>query len=237
MAATSGGERRERMRATVRGAASVVCSDGATICQVRDLSATGVRLVGTPAVDVRRPLRFEMRVMGVARVAVGQVAWQQINRHGENSLGVDLSHGRRRLRADLAELVVRAQNRAGRGLALLVDHDQASAALLAEYLWNHGYEVIDETTPLGAIERLESGQIDLVAIGSDLTTCTGGEFAGFVAENFPRVHRLLVAQSARGTGAHGVMAGDLFADLPRSRATHAVVRLGPTTGRGDGKRS
>jgi CheY-like chemotaxis protein len=131
------------------------------------------------------------------------VAWTEAGEHP--AMGVLLEQTAE-LEALLGELETRLSGRRLRGRALLIEAEPSRAALLAEYLWSHGYDIEEVPAPLHAIQRLTQGDVALVAIGPRLSTCSGGEFASFVAEHYPRVHRLVVAHVAHGTGAHTVAA-------------------------------
>jgi hypothetical protein len=193
--------KRRHARASIRGVARL---DGAVdLVSVRDLSAGGLGLVGGATRSIGAPIELEMRILGEAVVARGRVAWATEGPHPQ--MGV-LFDGSAELAALVDALEQRLSGRRARGSALLVEAEPSRAALLAEYLWSHGYDVEEVPAPLHAIERLARGDVRMVAIGPRLSTCSGDEFARFVAENFPRVHRLVVAHIAHGTGTHTVAA-------------------------------
>lgn len=211
-------QRRRHPRATLRGVARLASEDAATdLLAVRDLSAGGLRVAGSTSLAVGARVEIELRLFGEAIEARGRIAWS--GGPGHDALGVALDRGGA---VDLLcdELEARLARRRSRGRALLVGADAERAALLGEYLWSHGYEVEEVAAPLSAIDRLAVGDVSMVAIGPHLSTCSGGEFAAFVAENYPRVHRLVVSHGARGTGAHTV-ATAFEAERPVSG--HAVV--------------
>jgi hypothetical protein len=143
---------------------------------------------GGSSLSVGADLELEVRLFGDALPVSGRVAWRRL---GPTTIGVECAPSAQ-LTTLIDELGERLAARRRRGCALLVEADRARAALLAEYLWSHGYDVDEAATPLQAIERLETGDVQLVAIGAHLSTCSGLEFSTFVAECFPRVHRLLV---------------------------------------------
>jgi hypothetical protein len=209
-------DKRRHVRAAIRGLARMTGGSGALLA-VRDVSSSGVCLTGGDGARIGAPIDLEMRLFGEALNASGHVAWVGEGPHP--AMGVALDS---RATADiLNELEQRLAGRRPRGCALLVEGDSCRAALLGEYLWSHGYDVEEVPVPLSAIDRLACGDIELVAIGPHLSTCSGGEFAAFVAESFPRVHRLVVADIAQGTGALTVAAA-YEPDRPVT-AIHAVV--------------
>jgi CheY-like chemotaxis protein len=185
-------DKRRHPRAAIRGVARIA-GDRRGLLAVRDLSTNGLRLTGRCDLPIGAEVRLHVRLFGEPFDADGRVAWIAEGTHP--GFGVELADDPEvRERCDEADR--RIAGRPRRGAALLVEADRVRAALLAEYLWSHGYEVEEVPAPLSAIQRLAAGSIDLVAIGPALSTCSGAELATFVAENFPHVHRMVVAGGA-----------------------------------------
>jgi CheY-like chemotaxis protein len=213
-------DKRRHARAAIRGVARLAtgATESSELLAVRDLSPGGLGLTGAGHAELGARVELELRLFGESLTVAGRVAWIAEGTHP--GLGVALA--RTPAMADLlGDIEERMAARQPRGCALLVEADPSRAALLAEYLWSHGYDVEEVAAPLSAIDRLALGDVELVAIGPHLSTCSGGEFAAFVAESFPRVHRLVVACTGRGTGAHTVAAA--FEPERPITAIHAVV--------------
>jgi CheY-like chemotaxis protein len=214
-------DKRRHARAAIWGVARLTGPACAypEILAVRDLSPGGLGLTGGHPLAIGAGVDLDVRLFGQALTLSGQVAWSARGPAGP-TMGIKLGESAALVDA-LGELEERLAMRSRRGRALLIESNPARAALLGEYLWSHGYEVEECATPLSAIGRLARGDIDMVAIGPHLSTCSGGEFAAFVAESFPRVHRLVVAHTAEGTGPLTVAAA--FESERAVTASHAIV--------------
>jgi CheY-like chemotaxis protein len=214
-------DKRRHSRAAIWGVARVTGPERerAEILAVRDLCRGGMGLFGGVPLTRGAPVDLDVRLFGESLRVGGRVAWVATG-GGPAAMGIELDRDAVLMGA-IRELEERLAARVRRGRALLVESDPTRIALLAEYLWSHGYEVEECATPLSGIARLARGDIDLVAIGPHLSTCSGGEFATFVAESFPRIHRLVVAQTAHGTGPLTVAAA--YEAEPTPTASHAIV--------------
>lgn len=213
-------DKRRHARAAIWGVARVkgpACARPA-ILAVRDLSQGGLCLSGGRELRAGEEVALDVRVFGEAMTLTGQVAWSGRGGAGRTA-GVALARCPA-LRDAVDGLAGRLAARVRRGRALLLEAEGSRAALIGEYLWSHGYEVEECTTPLSAIGRLSRGDIDLVSIGPHLSTCSGGEFGMFVAESYPRVHRLVVAHTAEGTGPMTVATAF---EAERAGGFHAIV--------------
>jgi CheY-like chemotaxis protein len=214
-------DKRRHSRAAIWGVARVTGPDRerAEILAVRDLCPGGLGLIGGRPLPRGAAVDFDVRLFGESLSLGGRVAWVSPGA-GPAAMGIALDRSAALVEA-IGEIEERLAARVRRGRALLVESDPTRIALLAEYLWSHGYEVEECATPLSGIARLARGDIDLVAIGPHLSTCSGGEFATFVAESFPRVHRLVVAQTAHGTGPLTV--AQAYESERTPTASHAIV--------------
>lgn len=211
-------DRRRHQRAYVPAVASLLIQNAcAAKCLVRNLSESGVLLLGAPVIAPGTPCEVVLQGPDVGLLRLRGDTVRSKATEGENGLAVQFTGVDPEIADRLRAVVARALEERHSPSVLVVDAEVPTLVELAEGLGTLGHRTLLAMTPLEAVRWLCDLEttVDTVLV-SDGQSDTGADLLAFIGEEFPAIHRVLV---------HAALpASDMLAAIGESNARAQLCR-------------
>lgn len=199
---------------------------------VQDLSAGGALLTGSGAVKPGARVRVLLSFPDCDLVSLDA----RVQRAGVEPGGIASIEVAFRHRSDATEDLIQREALAGllrsmRPVVLLLSDRREFRFELARDLEGLGRSVVGASTPLDAVRWLESPdlEIDTVIVTQSLRAPGAWAFLGFLAEEYPGLRRILLADETAPLDARGERPSGVYAALAtvgeRDGAAHPLAEI------------
>lgn len=192
---------------------------------VNDLSAGGAVLTGGHSVPRGERVRVLLEIPGCDPMHLDALVVRSVHAFSDvSALAVAFRHRGADTQDVIQDAVLGALLRSQRPDVLLIDDDPCGAPELETEIAFVGRAVVRVRTPLDAMRLLEDPErnFDLVLVGAQLRSIDAEEVMAFLADEYPRLRRVLVQRRPDMRANCGPADGMLQAPWTRRRLTSVL---------------